>query len=226
LKKKIKEIKIMKIAIFFSGRITGYEECIKPLLEVKEKSSTEIVFFVSLNLPRLTQAEQEFLKILNISEDRVNIEETPEHPPWVDEHVKKSWKVVMISNAYSSLYHNRKSWKLITSFEEKNKIKFDIVVKYRADILSNTFIPLEVPTKNTIYIPIANDHYGITDQIAYGDREVMKVYSTLFDRLEEICLIRGCEFHPETLVKFNIEQSDLEVKRINFSYVLNPKRFS
>lgn len=212
----------MKIAVYFSGRITAYEHVIEHMLRMKEKN--DITFFCSLNLESMTEYEQKFLDVLGITEQQYCIQPTPALPAWVKECLPYSDKVCIPENVYSHFFHNQQCWNFIQRFQEKEKIQFDLICKYRADIVCCDPFDFASPKLQTVYIPEGNDHTGLNDQIAYGSLEVMKIYSTLFERLEEICSTRQSIFHPETLVEFNMKANNIYVQRFPFQYTLDNRR--
>jgi hypothetical protein len=214
----------MKIAVYFSGRITAYEHAIEHMLKMKNENN--ITFFCSLNLEKISDYEQKLLDLLEVTEQQYCIQPTQSLPNWVKECLPSSDKVCIPENVYSHFFHNQQCWNLIQTFQEKNNILFNVVCKYRADIccskpFSFSFSSIE---ERIVYIPEGNDHTGLNDQIAYGNMEVMKMYSTLFERLESICSTRQCIFHPETLVEFNMKSNNISVHRFDFAYTLDNRR--
>jgi hypothetical protein len=212
----------MKIAVYFSGRITAYDHTIEHILKMKKENN--ITFFCSLNLDKITMFEQKFFDLLEITEQQYCIQPTPSLPNWVKECLPYTNRGCRPNNVYSQIFHNQQCWNLIQKFQEKNNMLFDVVCKYRADIVCSepfSFVPVE---ENTIYIPEGFDYEALNDQIAYGNIDVMKVYSTLFERFEHICSKRQCIYHPETLVKFNIESNNISVQRFHFTYTLDSRR--
>ena len=212
----------MKIAVYFSGRITAYEHAIEHMLKMKKEN--DITFFCSLNLERVSMFEQRFFDLLGISENQYLIQPTPSLPNWVKECFVYSDKVCIPENVYSHFFHNQQCWNLIQNFQVKQNIEFDLICKYRADILCSEPFSFVSPEHQTVYIPEGNDHTGLNDQIADGNLKVMKNYSTLFERLENICSTRQCIFHPETLVEFNMKSNNICVQRFHFTYTLDNRR--
>jgi len=210
------------IALYFSGRIKGYEEGIENLKFLKEKYN--IIFFCSLNLKEITSYEQLFFNILEIQNDRLNIEETI-IPDNMKQLSSKPYCGIP-KNIYSHLYHSSKCFELIETYQKKNKIIFDKIIKFRSDIISKTSLPIDFDTKNqTILIPDGNDHCGVNDQIAYGDYNVMKCYSYLFDYIDLYCNQMKRSFHPETLFLFHLQRNNISIQRFPFEYKLSNNRY-
>lgn len=96
-------------------------------------------------------------------------------------------------------------------------IKYDTYIRYRFDIEAFQELPLtaefSIPSEQF-------DYGGINDQIAWGDYEAMKQYSELHLKLGEY-YNAGCVFHPETLLKYHLNQIGLIPQRPQFNYRLN-----
>jgi hypothetical protein len=78
-------------------------------------------------------------------------------------------------------FHNLKAFEMMQSYEIKNNISFDIVIKYRIDVLPNQVseqlfdnVPLQNLLQDSVYIPCEFDWLGLNDQIAIGSRTVMQ----------------------------------------------------
>ena len=56
-------------------------------------------------------------------------------------------------------------------------MQFDVVMKWRSEIIFNNLFNIENILDNTIYIPIGKDWGGINDQVAYGNLNSMTFYS-------------------------------------------------
>lgn len=92
---------------------------------------------------------------------------------------------------------------------------FDVYVRMRYDILIEGNINFSSIKPNTVYIPYGNDYRGgINDQFAYGDYDSIKKYYDVYNNYNDL-YYGGCLFHTETLVKANIERTNLAVERIS-----------
>jgi hypothetical protein len=157
----------MRIAVFFSGRIRGYEYCIENILKLKEEH--DIVFFCSLNLEKLTDYEHEFLKLCDMSPQQYR-NEAVQIESWIYDN-DVSYMGCNRENMYSQLYNNKKCYELIEEYEKRNKMRFDCIMKYRGDIVSSDVI--KIPNnleENKLYTPNTNVHWGMNDQIGWGHR--------------------------------------------------------
>lgn len=209
-----------KIAMYFSGRIISYEHCIANIIKLKDKYN--ITFFCSLNLPELTDYEYKFFELLNMNQNQYTFENLIA-PDWIytldgQGHYMRREKM------HSHFYNNKKCIELIHTYEKENNINFDIIIKYRADIVSNDIFPILHVNKNIIYIPHENDHTGINDQLVYGDRDVMYIHSTLYDRIIHYCKNHNTPYHPESLTLKNIIDNNINIQRFDFRYSLDLRR--
>lgn len=209
----------MKIAMYFSGRIetTIYEKIKEHLNKLKERY--DIKFFCSLNKDNEDEYTKIFCRDFMINDTCKNIEKTI--TPNEIYNLKKKDETVY-DNTYSMFYHNKKCIDLIDNYEKNNLIKFDVIVKYRADIISDEIMNIEIPLENTIYIPKDHDWGGINDQIAYGDKKTMEKYSDCVNNIINYCN-SNIIYHPETLLLHHINTLNLEIIRYGYKYVLRKK---
>lgn len=177
-----------KVAIYFAGRIQGYEDCLEQLFQIKNDYSP--MFFMSLNMnsneANLGDVEK-FKQLFSIEDECVHIEKTvlPEFLKEEDftssqefigwdsktnsriflgekflQKKTKFWKFVNsdLYKTYSQYYHNKRAFELIVKYQEIHSLEFDVVVKFRADIKYTQPLHLYIPLKDTLYIPEGNDH--------------------------------------------------------------------
>lgn len=177
-----------KVAIYFAGRIQGYEDCLEQLFQIKNDYSP--MFFMSLNMnsneANLGDVEK-FKQLFSIEDECVHIEKTvlPEFLKEEDftssqefigwdsktnsriflgekflQKKTKFWKFVNsdLYKTYSQYYHNKRAFELILKYQETHSLEFDVVVKFRADIKYTQPLHLYIPLKDTLYIPEGNDH--------------------------------------------------------------------
>ncbi len=210
--------------MFFSGRIKGYDACLEKLIEFKKNN--DVIFFCSLNCSSISDYEKKFLDELDIKEGQLNYK-LLEYPEWITTISIPSWYYVNRPNIYSHFYNNNECIKLIEKYQNDNNIVFDCIIKYRADIISE-FV-LDIPRlldDNTVYIPNDYDWTGLNDQIAYGNAYVMKIYSSLFERIFTYCNCFNIPYHPETLTLYNINVNNIKVQRFYYPYILDPSRYN
>lgn len=219
--KKCKGGNKLKVAIFFSGRINSFEDSLENLKAIKNKY--EPIFFCSLNSETKTDNIKKFCDIFNITEEQLNIESTKD-PTFLHKYPKRD--EVSYYTTYSMFYHDNKNYKKIEEYSSKHNIIFDIILKYRADINSDSgVIELQNPEENHIYIPEGHDYIdnALNALIAYGNSKIMKIYCNIVNNLEQLC-IDGTIFHSETLLKKYLENNKIDVTRFKYHISLNKVR--
>jgi hypothetical protein len=92
---------------------------------------------------------------------------------------------------------------------------YDVYVKSRCDICIDHKINFEDYTydNNTIYIPTGNDFWGINDQFAFGNYEVMKKYFNVYINKDDI-FNSGTVYNPEIFVLQNLLMQNINIVRI------------
>jgi hypothetical protein len=210
----------MNVAIILSGRIVSkdYESSINQLRRTFSKYNT--TYFLSINKSVHDEAyTQRFMKDMDITRERVNIETTI-LPDGLETFKKK--KESDYQRTYSMYYHNMRGFELINRYTEKYNTKFDRVVKYRTDIdnTTNNTINLLLCDRETVYVPEGCDFGGINDQIAYGDMETMCKYSQCAKNITKMCE-SGIVYHPEMLLKKHLEIERVNISRFKYIYKLN-----
>ena len=217
-----------KIALYFSGRIKTYEEQLPLLMEMQQ--TYNIDYFCSIN-GICDDYHQKFIQDLNIKHSFFEDHEKIFDPSWRDrfhrlptQNDRDAYKIS------SSFYNNMKAFDIIKEYEQLHNIQYDIIIKFRADIISNHILPIvnNIET-NTIYIPEGYkwDFYhleGINDHIAYGNSDVMKVYSNVFPNIEKYCIEEHRGYHPESLVLYNLQRHGIKIQRFAYDYGHNNMR--
>lgn len=210
----------MKYALFFSGRITAYEDCLDHLIQFK--NNNDVTFFCSLNCAELSEYEHNFFKLLDIKPGQYQYSST-KAPTWI--YTLNSYDLFTVPyNAFSQISNNNICMNMIELYMKEKNVSFDCIIKYRADILTNRHLSIQHLLPNTIYIPLGNDHEGINDQIAYGDFNVMKKYASLIDNIQFFCTEKNVAYHPESLLLFNLRYHNINIVRYLFEYDLHSKR--
>ena len=149
--------------------------------------------------------------------------------------LKEEWRRIpkVRGNAYniaSSFYNNMKALEQVELYQREHGFVYDIVIKYRSDIVSDALMEVVSFDKNTLYVPKGFDYVetpvgAINDQIAYGDFNTMKMYSNVYEHMDEY-LKKGISYHPETLLYYHLKMNDYQdkIQRFPFNYRLNPRR--
>lgn len=220
-----------RLALYFSGRIKTYEDQLTSLKSFQEYY--DIDFFCSINGVKDEQHDR-FLDDMSIIDSFFE-----EHSHIYDKTwAQRFWRLPTQNDrdAYklsSSLYNNKKAIELVEKHQEEYQFKYDIVIKYRSDIISSTILPIIAVNfieSNSIYIPNGYDwdfydQQGINDHIAYGSFESMKIYSNVFDNVELYCGdIHKHGYHPESLLLYHLQQYKLSIHRFQYEYGHNTNR--
>ena len=125
-------------------------------------------------------------------------------------------------NAVLSMYYKiQECNKLKSSYEFQNNFKYDLVVRYRSDMLIQSKIIIDPTLDLTqMYIPSQGDFGGINDQFAFSNSANMDIYSSLFNKINQY-LNENQILNPELLLKYHLEINQFSLKRFNCNYVLN-----
>ena len=209
------------IAIFYSGRIKGFEH--KKDTHIKQKELYKPIIFLSLNQKEEDEISKEFKICFDISDDRINYEET-QYPTEIFSLNKCD--VTSYENCYSQYYHNKKCFELIKKYQNTNNIVFDIIIKQRCDIDTNDILPVGIPENNTLYIPEGEDHQGLNDRVAYGNYSSMEKYCDTVNNIIDICKNQGVIYNPETILKKQILNNKLNIIRFKYdtkNFIANRK---
>lgn len=222
-----------KVAILFCGRIKGFEETADNLKWLKD--TYKAVSFCSLNKATKTKYITNFCSLMDISDDRLRLEPTPPVPDSLKKvlppkRLTDIWRNGgnMVSNQYSNWYHIKESFKLLEAYQKKHGMTFDIILYYRADIMTHERLTFSSSIKDrTLYIPdnpgYSCDHGGLCMTFLYGNYSSMQSFSNMVDALEGLCGA-GVEYRTEPLLKHCVVDNKLEVERFKFSHYLSFSR--
>lgn len=208
----------MNIALYISGRSTLWDKWL--VKQLKNNTDDKIDVFCSFNEPY-----KEDTKIMNeIKPVHINWEECIIPEEWLN--VSYKHESTKPKNMCSMFYHNKRAFELIEKHATSNNIRYDLVVKFRPDIM-NDFLPFfDHVSENELYTP--KDHVfgwpGINDMIALGSFNTMKIYSSMYDHIDEY-ITKGILFHPETMLRHHIDSQGLISKTFEYKYELDKERF-
>lgn len=208
----------MHIAILCSGRIQSpnLADSVAHFQALRASLVPHnVAFFFSLNAEITTNADvSAFCTALNIrEEDCVSV--TANTYPNVQ-------NVSRLQSVWSMYTHNQGAFRVMEAYERVHSLRFDAVVKYRTDIVSDTPPPLPSPLEEgVLYVPQGFDWGGLNDQIAMGSRETMRVYCDCVNALVDLHTTERIRWHPETLLLAYIQRrTKLTVRRFPFPYQL------
>lgn len=215
------------IALLFSGRFQSIclYQTINHFFQLEKSRSEKFYYFLSLNEDVTNKYfVNQFCKTFKIDDECVSITKS-ELPPL--ELLKYKRQEVNFNGLWSMYTHNKKAFQMMKDYENKNDLSFDIVIKYRGDIISKNPMPLPCSTlarnlleENTVYIPNDHDWGGVNDQIAIGTKESMEIYCNCIDNIPNLCYSGKSDYHPETLLLNHLKESKLNVSRFDFEYSL------
>jgi hypothetical protein len=115
------------------------------------------------------------------------------------------------------------SFKIMENYESSAGFRYDFIIKGRFDINIHDPIDLEID-KGSVKIPPGFDwRGGFNDIFAWGGREEMGYYCSLYEKIEEYVKTRGVFFHPETMLKYHLIQSPFGVTRPDLRVSLRDK---
>jgi hypothetical protein len=207
-----------KIAVYFSGRCNAYDLCLENLKNTFY-NYYDIDFFWSIDEDEETPYYAKFKQIMKPKDTNYHR---------VD---KKIVDVVISSletrqrNTLSMFYHNYRCTQMIENYKTKNNINYYAIVRFRAEIISdNNFILQDNLLDNTIYIPNGYNYRGVSDRIAYGTFNSMKIYGELFIYIANYVFSRYAIYNPEYLVMFHINDKNMNLIRFPYDFKLHPLR--
>jgi hypothetical protein len=109
-------------------------------------------------------------------------------------------------------YKIKQGFNLVKQYEETLGERYDYVIKGRFDLRIHNELVLE-RNLDTICVPPGYDWKGgINDVFAWGGRDAMEWYCSMFDHLEEHILTTNF-FHPETLLRHHLLISPYNLDR-------------
>ena len=226
------------LAILLYGRINSYEHSLEYFNSLYKNPNFNCRVFCSLNLKKKTPYIEEFCKLLDISDEQLNIESTVVPKEFTDMNKNAcSTNKFPCNSIYSSHYHQNKAFKLIEAYSKKHNIKYDIVIAFRIDTHPSNneskIFPIENNIEpNTLYIPrISNkntsidetknisDCYnnGISTFHTYGDFDTMRKYCDLINHISRIDA-------PEIVVLDYLKKINVKIKRFVHEITKNPQR--
>lgn len=229
-----KNSKKLRVALFFSGRITAYEHVAVLDDLYKRYICTS---FCSLNKTGTNPYLDTFFKKYNMGPSQIRFEKTA-FPHWLQSIEKHPW--TKPTNVYSSLYHNKKAFELIEPYMKGNNVNFDVVMLFRTDIDSKKPLIFVKPVAKTVYIPegfngghpegflehvkMTAEDYGVNATLAYGTYKSMRVYATIVDRIQEMYNNHKVVIQHERLIKNGLELYGIHIKLFKYHYILHPRR--
>jgi hypothetical protein len=208
----------MKVAICFSGHIRnffekGLDSFNKNLFYLREQGHEVDLFFSVWDTyePSTTAWRQTAIKSNTIDENLIKqinptsylIEKYKDvKHNFILKNIHPTIKVepFPIISEEGILYSTSMYYKILSAnslkkeHELKHNFKYDVVVRYRAQIYMDKPLVLNEIQPNTLYVPYVSQHqwenphyqtwsYITDDRFAYGDSEIMDQYSDVYNNL-------------------------------------------
>lgn len=211
-----------RTAIFFSGRVYEFDEVylgrIIQLFETVYNQKVDI--FISSNTHQ--ESFDKFVEKFKPVKYEFKDFDIPEKYY----RYSNQGRFCVLQDFSKMYFHNNNCLHMIKEHMHDNNINYTIVAKFRGDIISKYDLPLTDNIEpNTVYIPNGNDAYGgLTDIFAYGDFKSMEIYSSIWTDIPYLVEVYNCPMHPETLLWAQLQINNVNVKRFQYNYMLNPKR--
>lgn len=120
-------------------------------------------------------------------------------------------------------YKISSAFNLMEEYENSCFFKYDYIIKGRFDIRIQDDLQIG---KNLGYVNIPPGfdwRGGYNDVLAWGSREAMSHYCSLFHKIEEYVKGHGVFFHPETMLKYHLDTSAYGVERPDVRVTLRDK---
>ncbi len=117
----------------------------------------------------------------------------------------------------------KQTFVLMREYENRLGEKYDYVIKGRFDVKIHNDLEFD-RNLNTISIPVGYDWKGgIGDLYAWGGRESMDWYCSLYDWMEEY-ILAGELFHSESLLRYHLDRSTYNIDRTDLMISLRGSR--
>jgi len=211
----------MRVAICFTGQCRSLEnthESIKKyLIEPLSETCERVDIFAFIDENKHTHKFLEYIKPTQIVIQRdEHIDDT-----FVRRHSQKNLQqYIQMLNGYKQVNELRKS------YEKKENISYDCVVRCRLDIELIRKIPdILSMDMSKVYLPdfhswshVTEHSVGFNDRFAFSSPENMDVYFSQIDNARQFCE-EGGNLHAETFLAHNLLNSSVEVEKINFRFV-------
>lgn len=116
-------------------------------------------------------------------------------------------------SVFSMWYKIWHSLSLMLLYEKESGTKYDYIIKSRFDLKFLNPLPLPKGCSDILIPPGYDWRGGTNDLFAFGTRESMIYYCSLFDSLEKYISEDNVNFHPETLLNHHLTISRFKINR-------------
>lgn len=150
-----------------------------------------------------------------------------------------------LCSTYNMFYKIMKGFELVTDYETKNNIKYDVFIRCRYDlnfVKVNKSFQFQSIESNTIYtgekmyyssnhlvFPIMTYILGLEgyvyDEFFFGDREAMRIVTSMYKNILDV---KECKVSAETILFNHLKSNQLKTRvlPIYYTYTLNYNDFS
>lgn len=228
---------IYRYGILISGRIKCYDENLIPnvIKYLNENSNEWIDIHININDNKYNLEKylnMKYMKYPFIATLNCLNYETNQY--YIDIYNNNNSICNNPRTLMSSYYTLMKAFTQLNYYKNENKINYDLILKYRSDIVYNKLPDLN----NYLYLKYENNKiitpsnyihgnhiYIINDQIAIGNYNSMLIYCNIYPNID-IYLLNKIEYHPETLLAYHLYKNNIKIEYFNYNdYYLNPNRF-
>lgn len=153
-------------------------------------------------------------KSLNI-EDQLTLPQTPIMT------TKNHEKLRGIQAVLSMFYKIKSCNNLKSAYEKKYNFLYDVVIRFRPDIL--LYDKLTVEKSDHIIIPKFSNFGGLNDQIAIGSSKNTDIYSSLYDHITTYLTEDKTNYlcmKPEYFVKYHLNKYNIPITHQYINYAL------
>jgi len=242
----------MRVAVLISGRLKCYERCLIPLLE---SSDYDIDLFISINAERDDYHNQALNNLSKwLKGEYICPYVIPQHYKDIFINMNSGTNEPLPYNQLSMFFNDQKAFELATQYADDNNFEYDVYMKYRSDIITNSLPSIQTIEEYKLFSVVPwNSHYSpvidrskpaiyngpgdwhlqetidapwVSDAIVYGNRIVMDAYTKTYEYCLELNeLWKG--LYPiafEPSVTQNIYDKGLEVEYFSAPYTIDPSR--
>ena len=203
----------MKVAVLLYGRINKYRDTYESFLRVFNAHDVDIFYSCDAGEETLVSDFKELYKPVAVCNDK--IEYSVDFRQFLDEIPDTH-----IHNMTLHYINKMRVFQLLQSHIKEMNTHYDIIFSTRLDIIYKGTINFSIPEHDTIHVPEGYDFYGLNDQIAYGNLEVMSVYMNIFNNALIILQAGKSFLHPETLNMNNMKYNGIMVERFPLDYYI------
>lgn len=144
------------------------------------------------------------------------VEELKEHGNQYAPHLRNEPKHV--GHMASMFYKIYACNEIRKQFELQNPVKYDYIIRSRADLVFNNSLTLPPIEENTVWIPKHISGEGwYTDQFSIGNSDSMDLYSSLYFDIPEYFKAK-MDFYPEKFMFWGLNKKSLTTKYLDINF--------